>query len=132
MALKMDETNLCRSCSIYLQEPFIRCVSCPGIVDVCLQVRKTPLFAARLPNFSPECFAKGSQFARHSNDHDYAVMVGLADRPVDRDLFFFFRRTPFRSERMEIGRQEKTSLSSPQSKKTDWETGMCKRDASER
>ncbi|XP_065830741.1 transcriptional adapter 2-alpha-like isoform X2 [Oscarella lobularis] len=54
----MDETNLCQSCSIYLQEPFIRCVSCPGIVDVCLQ-----------------CFAKGSQFARHSNDHDYAVMT---------------------------------------------------------
>ena len=46
----------CPSCGVTINEPFIRCVQCNPVVDIC-----------------PLCFSKGREFGMHRNNHDYEV-----------------------------------------------------------
>ena len=49
-------SKCCPSCGIEIKEPFIRCVQCSPVVDIC-----------------PLCFSKGREFGTHRNGHDYEV-----------------------------------------------------------
>ncbi|GFU37074.1 transcriptional adapter 2-alpha [Nephila pilipes] len=53
--LRMEDSHTCPICGIFLQEPYIHCIECNS--SICLQ-----------------CFAKGKEYGKHKNDHQYSVM----------------------------------------------------------
>ncbi|XP_069827571.1 transcriptional adapter 2-alpha isoform X2 [Dendropsophus ebraccatus] len=55
---------LCRGCSSYLMEPYIKCAECgPPEFLLCLQ-----------------CFSRGFEYKKHQSDHNYEIMT--SDFPV--------------------------------------------------
>eukprot|EP00095_Tigriopus_kingsejongensis_P010389 maker-scaffold1615_size33485-snap-gene-0.11 protein:Tk10389 transcript:maker-scaffold1615_size33485-snap-gene-0.11-mRNA-1 annotation:"transcriptional adaptor 2a" len=53
----MDSSECCASCYLVLRDPYIQCQECSHVTLICT-----------------DCFAKGREFKKHRNNHEYSVV----------------------------------------------------------
>ena len=66
----------CDSCHLVLHEPFVLCndVQCNNKNDQVTSSSSDTISNSSTVNICSQCFAKGKEFSKHKNYHDYSIV----------------------------------------------------------